>query len=321
MRIERLSAENSRTQGPGRRAWYAQHNPEHLRGVASVVERALAERGSAGARAPGGAIVLGACACTEVPLERLARACAPVTLVDLDRSGMEQARRSLPHALRTRVELLRLDLTGGVSDTLAALLREPPWADLARLGAHAVVEAAARCLESCPVADPPMLAELRGRRFGLVLSSLALTQLFGLPLLDALDTIGQAAPEALSEASLSPDYQAAANQFRRRVALAHLDLLAALLAPAGAAALVSDLTGYLAPPTSAPPSAPREALPVLPPEALNLPVELRARFAVRGAPHRWEWRVTTPTRTQPGRAYAVGGYVLRAKPVSSAPAV
>ncbi len=76
MRIARLAEENPRTQGPERRAWYRHHSPAHLRAVAVLVEDALAARSAAG---PSRAVVLGAGACTEAPLERIARelrACA-----------------------------------------------------------------------------------------------------------------------------------------------------------------------------------------------------------------------------------------------------
>src|SRR5579875_2584854 len=116
MRIERLAEENRRTQGAGRRAWYRGHNPEHLEAVAALMDAALAPRGE---DAPPTAVVLGAGACTELPLERLARTCERVTLVDLDARGMGAAREELPAGLRGRVQLLEADVTGGVSAALA----------------------------------------------------------------------------------------------------------------------------------------------------------------------------------------------------------
>ena len=104
MRIARLAEENPRTQGPERRAWYRRHSPTHLRAVAALVEAALA------ARTPGGpsrAVVLGAGACTEAPLERLARAFEQTLLVDVDVPGMARARDELPASLRSRVDLLQ----------------------------------------------------------------------------------------------------------------------------------------------------------------------------------------------------------------------
>lgn len=312
MRIARLPAENPRTQGPERRAWYQRHSPEHLRAIASLVEAALAARGRG---APSTAVILGAGACTEVPLERIARACRAVLLVDIDVVGMLRARDALPAALRSRVDVVQADLTGGASDALAAELATQPWSDLALLGTPpgiAAVETAAACLERCPVPDPPLLPEVPLASFGLVLSSLVLTQLYSLPLLDVLDQLDYAAPQVADLRETLPRYVVATQSFRRRIALSHLDLLATLLAPEGAALLVSDRVGTLLPPRAGPHARdPRERLDVLPPKVLAVPDDLAARFTLVGAPREWEWTVNAPDATHPGRAFIVFGAVLR----------
>src|SRR5262245_15759285 len=127
MRISRLAMDNRRTQGPERRTWYRRHSPEHLNAVSALVEEALRLDGSASTRQT---VVLGAGACTEIPLEQLARASAHVLLIDLDVAGMAQAREELSTTVRDRVDLLQADLTGGVSTALAAELRAAPFADL-----------------------------------------------------------------------------------------------------------------------------------------------------------------------------------------------
>src|SRR5690348_13777147 len=124
MRVERLTSENPRTQGTPRRALYRRQSPAHLDTIAHLVRRGLAART---APAPRAAVILGAGACTELSLEPLARALATVLLVDLDAPGMERARAELPASLRPRVRTLHADLTGGVSQALAALLRAQPW--------------------------------------------------------------------------------------------------------------------------------------------------------------------------------------------------
>ncbi len=309
MRIERLAEENPRTQGAARRAWYRQHSPEHLRAVAKLVEDGLAARGAA---APDGAVVLGAGACTELPLERLARACSRVTLVDLDVRGMEQARQELPPALRRRVELVATDLTDGVSASLAEQLRAQPWPDLVALSDASVLEAAAACVEGTAVPDPPTITALGSERFGLVVSTLVLTQLFSLPLLDVLDTLAVVAPR-IAAPEADPRYRAAARGLRRRIVLAHLDLLAALLGREGAAVLISDETGYLLAPTGGRHVGPaREELPLLG-DVLDLPTELAIRFDLVGPLRRWRWLVSAPTASQPGRAYDVVGALLRGR--------
>lgn len=315
MRIEQLTADNARSQGAGRRAWYARHNPAHPRGVAAAIERALATRAAAasGSRAQPQAVVLGAGACTEVPLEALARACSSVTLIDLDIPAMRHARQELPRTLRTRVELLHSDLSGGVSRALDALLEDAHLHEFAHRGDDLLLDTTAACLDNCPVPVLPVPSKFDGRRFGLVISTLVMTQLFSLPLLDTLDRITRVSRDATSMTSAYPRYAAAARDFQRRVAQAHLNLLAALLAPGGAAALITDTTGYLIPPTGGrTPLAAREAFPMLPADVFDLAAELDLRFVRVGTPKRWEWQATEATANTPGRSYAVEAYVMRA---------
>lgn len=309
MRIARLAEENPRTQGLERRAWYRRNSPEHLRTIAALVEDALSARASGG---PSRAVVLGAGACTEAPLERMARAFDHVLLVDVDVPGMAHARDELPASLRGRVDLLQADVTGGMSDALATDLRAQPWRDLALLGASAPLEAAAACLERCPVPDPPQLPTLLSQSYGLVFSDLVLTQLFSLPLLDVVDTLSFYAPDTVDLREASVRYRQAAQTFRRRIALAHLSLIGSLLAREGSAILATDRTGYLLPPRSGHHARdPRETLTVLSADVLAIPDDLSARFEVVGNPRTWEWVVTAPDGANFGRMYEAVGVVLR----------
>lgn len=311
MRIERLTSENPRTQGAARRASYRRHSPAHLDTITHLVRRGLAVRA---APAPRTAVILGAGACTELPLEALARALDTILLVDLDLPGIERARAELPASLRPRVRALPADLSGGVSQALAALLRAQPWGDLARLAGPtgaAPLDAAASCLEQCPVPDPPRIRGLVPGAYGLVISSLLLTQIFSLPLLDVLDTLAFHAPDAVDRREAHPRYRAAAQDFRRRLAHAHLSLLAALLAPGGVGILISDVTGHLLPARTGPHAAPApESLPVLPSDVLDLPHDLAARFTLTGPVREWRWIVEPPRGETPGRAYDVCGAVF-----------
>ncbi len=315
MRIARLAAENPRTQGPERRAWYRKHSSEHLRSVAALVDEGIRARNG---DTPPRTVVLGAGACTELPLERLARHMQSVLLVDVDVPGMAQARDELPDSLRQRVDLLQADLTGGVSDALAAELAMQPWSDLAQLGARAPLDAAASCIERCPVPDPPQIAGLPSGGYDLVLSTLVLTQLFSLPLLDVVDALAYHTAGIVDLRETYPRYREAALGFRRRIVRAHLSLLESLLAPGGVAVLMSDETGYLLPPASGPHMRdPREELSLLPSEVLALPGDLETRFELVGPIRTWEWLVTAPTATTPGRLYDVFGVMLRGREASA----
>src|SRR6185437_766468 len=195
---------------------------------------------------------------------------------------------------------------------LASDLRAQPWRDLALLGPSAALDAAASCLERCPVPDPPYLPTLISQGYSLVFSDLVLTQLYSLPLLDVVDILSFYAPDAVDLRETNARYRQAAQAFRRRIALAHLSLLAGLLAPEGAAILASDRTGHLLPPTSGPHARdPRETLTVLPDDVLAIPDDLAARFQLVGAPRTWEWLVSASDATNFGRMYEAVGVVLR----------
>jgi hypothetical protein len=318
MRITRLTVDNRRTQGPERRAWYRRHSPEHLGTVSALVEDVLRARGVASTRQT---VVLGAGACTEIPLERLARASALVLLVDLDVAGIAQARDELPATIRDRVDLLRADLTGEVSEALAAELRATPFADLNLLDqgrGMAPVEAAADCLERCPVPDPPMPVGLQPGVYDLVISDLVLTQLYSLPLLDVIDTLTAYAPAVADLRETLPRYYDAANGFRRRVALAHLALLRRLLTPDGVALLLSDRAGELLPPKAGPHAHdPVERLETLPESALAIPGDLERDFTLAAPVRAWRWLISAPDAQRPGRRYDAFGVLLHPRGASA----
>jgi len=334
MRIEALAQANQRMQGAARREWYRQHSPQHLRAIAALIDDALGLLGAPTARRTRGAanrsaaappplrcVILGAGACTELPLERLARACATTLLVDLDAQGMLRARDELSPALRPRVAMLVADLTGGVSAALAAELHAQPWDDLNRLDGGsglATLDTVAACLDRVAIPTPPILAGLEeadDAPFDLVISALTLTQLFSLPLLDALDMLLLRAPRVADQREAHASYRVAAHNLRRRVTQAHLALLQRLLAPTGVALLLTDRVGYLTPPTAGPhANEGRESLPTLPADVLDIPVGLRQRFTVVSQPRRWEWIVSLPDAVTPGRSYEVVGALLRRSP-------
>lgn len=314
MRIERLSIDNQRTQGAERRNWYRKYSAKHLKQIEQALSAALDAREPA---TPDTAIALGAGACTELPLDLLARACSPVTLVDLDTEGMLRARAETPEKLQSRIRPLSADLTGGVSGALQDELRGQPWPDLRALGGgrgSSILSAVAGCLDRVPIAQPPELPGLAPHSFGLVVSSLTLTQLYSLPLLDALDTLLVYAPDLADQRGAHPGYLRAERAFQRRIALAHLALIKRLLAPGGVALFVTDRVGYLLSPQRGPhASEGRETLEVLPPDALRLPDDLEARFTLVGPLRQWMWMVSMPEGETPGRAYDVAAAILRAR--------
>jgi hypothetical protein len=305
-RIDNLSYSNVQMQGVQRRLWLQQLSPQHLQQSAALVVHALHQRERVTSRS---SLILGAGACTEVPLVDLARASDEVVLTDLDLPSMQQARDELTSsALRKQIRLLKGDISGGVSQNLARLLAQQDWSHLASQGARAVFDAAALCLEQCLVPDPPQSQELAPGNFGLVVSSLVLTQLFSYPILDVLDSIQRIAPSLLNEQERHRRYQDAAQDFRIRIINAHLHLLRTLLDAGGVAVLLSDIRGFVFNVHGTDHDAShRRAIPLVP---RAFPDLVHDNFTITEEAH-WEWLTDLPTKERPGRGYEVVGYVLK----------
>ncbi len=308
MRIDNLTYSNIQTQGARRREWLRQYSPQHLEQSAALMLSALQDRAPAASRST---LVLGAGACTEIPLTDLARASDEVVLADLDLAAMQQGRDELPSpSLRRRVRLVQCDLTGGVSAGLQRLVARQPWPQLAAQGARAVFDAAADCLEECPVPNSPEIEGLHNGEFGLVISSLVLSQLFSYPLLDLLDAIQRVAPAMLSEQERHHRYQQAAQSFRTRVIQAHLNLLHTLVDGGGLVVLLSDVRGFAFNVYGTDhDSRHRRSIPLVPRAFFDLVPE---HFTINEEAH-WEWLSDLPQNEKLGRGYEVVGYILSPK--------
>lgn len=305
MRIDTLTYNNVQTQGAQRRAWLRQHSPQHLEQCAAIMLRAIQQRQESASRS---VLVLGAGACTEVPLSDLARASDEVVLADLDLAAIQQGRDELSSSvLRKRVRLLQCDISGGISVSLNRMIERQKWATLVPRGAQAVFDAAAHCVEQCPIPDPPQIPGLGTGEFGVVISSLVLSQLFSYPLLDILDHVQRIAPDYLGEQERHRHYQEAAQAFRVRVIQAHLHLLRELVDVGGIVVLLSDIRGFVFDVYGTDRDAEhRRVIPVVP---RMLPELVRGRFEVVEEA-RWEWLTDLPGEGKLGRGYEVVGYVL-----------
>src|SRR5216110_3468840 len=137
MRIETLPGNNLQIQGPQRRAWLTQHAPQHLRQCSTLISRALALREPGASRST---LVLGAGACTEVPLSTLTRSSEEVVLADFDLASMRRGREEMESpVLRRRVRFVQCDIAGGVSNRLANLIHRQDWKALVAQGGMAVI--------------------------------------------------------------------------------------------------------------------------------------------------------------------------------------
>jgi hypothetical protein len=307
MRIETLPENNQQIQGATRRAWFQQHSPQHLQQCTALVTRALSLRDSGASRS---SLVLGAGACTEVPLAELVRASEEVVLADFDLGSMQRGRdEQLPTQNRRKlIRFVQCDLTGGVSSRLAAVARRVDWSARVAEGAQAVFNAAATCLEECPVPDPPTIHSLLPGDYGVVVSSLVLSQLFSYPLLDLLDKISQLAPTFLNEQERHHRYQEAAQAFRVRMINAHLHYVRHLLDLGGTVVLLSDIRGFVFNVHGTDhDGSHRRGIPLVP---RIFPELVREVFDVVEEAQ-WEWLSDLPEKERPGRGYEVAGYILR----------
>ncbi len=306
VRIDTLMYSNVQTQGAQRRAWLRQHAPQHLEWCAVLISHALQQRQEGASRS---VLVLGAGACTEVPLGELARASDEVMLADLDRTAIQRGWDELASpVLRKRVRLLQCDMSDGISLNLSRLIERQKWAALVAQGAEAVFDAAARCLEECTVPDPPQIQGLGTGEFGVVVSSLVLSQLFSYPLLDILDHVQRIAPHYLSEQERHRRYQEAAQAFRVRVISAHLHLLRTVVDIGGIVVLLSDVRGFVFDVHGTDHGTEhRRVIPLVP---RALPELVRANFEVMGEA-RWEWLTDLPEKGRLGRGYEVVGFSLK----------
>ena len=306
MRITTLSVNNAQTQGPRRREIISRQSPQHLENATGLMLQALRLRPASVSR---GTLVLGAGACTEVPLAALVHNSDEVVLADLDGISLEQARAELSSpAMRRTVRLVTDDLSGGISASLDRLLARLPWAALRKQGSRALFDAAASCLEACPVSDPPEFAGLAPGGFGLVISSLVLSQLFSYPLLDVLDRVQRVAPEGINEQEHHRGYQEAAQAFRMRVIVAHLHLLRSLLDTGGLVVLLCDQRAFVFDaPNPQVASEHRRTIPLIPRAFFDLVAQNFTLVERR----EWEWLTDMPAEGRYGRGYDVIGYVLR----------
>ena len=313
MRIDSLSHNNAQTQGKRRREWLRQYAPQHLENCTTLTLQGLHIRSGGAAQ---NALVLGAGACTEVPLNDLLRGSDEVVLADLDIAALRSASDEITSpTLNKRLRLLQCDVSSstgepkkGVSANLTRLINSQNWEAAVAQGSQAVFDLAASCLEQCPIADPPEIRTLVGDSFGLVVSSLVLSQLFSYPILDLLDTVKRVAPKLLGEQERHRRYQEAAQAFRIRIVNAHLHFIRGLLDTGGCAVLLSDLRGFVFNVYGTDHDAThRRAIPLIP---RTFPDLVRDTFEVV-AERQWEWITDLPENGRPGRGYEVGGYVLK----------
>lgn len=306
MRIETLTSSNTQTQGAARREWFRQYAPQHLQQSSEIVLHGLSHRAPSTSRST---LILGAGASTEVPLMNLARSSEEVVLADMDLPAMQRGRDEMSSsALRKRIRFVKCDLTAGVSNSLKSLMSKQDWPALVAQGGPAVFDAAALCLEQCPVPDPPQIYTLRPGDFGLVVSSLVLSQLFIYPLLDVLDTIKVFDPDILVEQERHRRYQEAAQAFRVRIINAHLHFMRAMLDSGGVAVLLSDIRAFAFNVYGTDHDAThRRYLPQVP---RIFPELVQHEFHIVEE-KKWDWVTDLPAEGRIGRGYEVAGYVLQ----------
>ena len=293
-------------QGAQRREWLRQYAPQHLAQCAAFSLHGLQRCQRSASQST---LILGAGACTEVPLTDIARASEEVVLADLDLVAMQLARSELPSpALRKRIRIVQDDISGGVSANLVRIIERQNWPRLIAQEASAVFDAAASCLEQCSVPDPPSIKTLGTGEFGVVISSLILSQLFSYPILDLLDHIQRVAPKYIGEQERHRRYQDAVQAFRVRIINGHLHLLRTLTDVGGNIVLLTDVRGFVFSVYGTDHDAKhRRTIPLVP---RTFPELLSNTFTVLEEAQ-WEWITDLPEGERLGRGYEVAGYLLQ----------
>jgi hypothetical protein len=306
VRIETLPQTNHQIQGPARRTWLLEHAPLHLQECKYVSSRALSLRLPETSRST---LVMGAGACTEVPLADLARHSQEVVLADIDLVAMQHARDELESRVaQRRIRFVQCDLTAGVSTNLNGLLRRLDWRKLRISGARVLFDAVAECLEQCVVPDPPEIYTLRPADFGVIVSSLVVSQLYSNPLLDVMDMVQGVTPALVGEQERHRRYQEAAQAFRSRIIAAHLHHIRSLLDIGGVCVLISDVRGFVFNVMGTEhDNVHRRYLPVVPRTFPDLISDTFTVFEER----QWDFISDLPTNDRPGRGYEVSGYILQ----------
>lgn len=307
MRIDTLPNSNRQTQGGRAREWYTQHAPEHLQAASQVILQALQMRRPESSRA---IAVLGAGACTEVPLKELVQASDELSLVDLDPDGIQKAKDALPASAQKKIRLVQWDLTGGVSLAMDLEIKRHNWKEAIKQGPRALWDLAADCLDHCQIAERPDGGAFLQGEYGLVVSTLVTTQLFSYPLLDLLDHIKKIAPSMLEEQERHRRYQDARRAFQERIIRAHFRLLQWLLDTGGSLALLVDRRGFAFQVTGTDHDEKhRQYFPLVP---RTFPEMVEEAFTIHHQ-QEWVWITNLPGKDQFGRGYEVAGYVCTTK--------
>ena len=309
MRIDSLTAENKISQGKKQREWLKRRSPQHLIEVEKLLTDCVAMTKHGG---PPDMVILGAGACTEIPLQKMAQLCRKVTLVDLDTDGLKTAIAEVAAPLRKRIHIARADITGGVSKTLEEILNVVDWRALNDATDNEVAHITAQALDSVPVPAAPRIAGIAPA--AIVVSALVLTQLFSLPLQDVLQKVALVRAGMHITIGDNTEYIRAANVFRRKITLAHLHLLQTCMTSNGAAALISDFAGQITRADFTPDTTLPE-LRILPAAALSIPSDLEKQFYLPEQIRHWQWINKLPEgAAYPGRMYTVIGAILRHSP-------
>lgn len=254
---------------------------------------------------PGQALVLGAGACTEIPLAELAARFERVVLCDIDAAAMQQgvADAKLDDEQRAKIELHTFDLTG---------LTEPLLAEIGSLLPRceepaALIKGMAAILD----AATPMPLPIEGR-YELIVASCMLSQLhFGLTH-GAASLFVQRFHEQTSALQQSPRWSTALEGVARRMEAALLSEMFRLLHDQGQIYLSESVQMCFVKTHESGQWQTEGTYRML--RTTDLADYVDARFVIV-ARERWEWIVWPPMAAgDTGRLFDVQAVVLRAGP-------
>ncbi len=178
------------------------------------------------------ALILGAGACIDIPLRDIVETFEQTTVVELDTDATESASARLPRRLRSKMQIVRADISGFVQP-MGTLIdqagREPTWLQFTE-----VLDRGIRSI------DPVQAAPDLGRDYDFVCSHLVMSQMASMPLNYADSRAfaqydkGIAADDEINlSASIPASPDESLHRFTEQAQLAHLDVLKRSVAVSG----------------------------------------------------------------------------------------
>jgi len=269
--------------------YYALQQPHSIASKSAITHAAENAARMAVERNDSTALILGAGACSDIPVKHLAEIFDQTTIIEMDVDASRLAVSRLPHRLQTKVKIVQADMTGFLEPMTLAVseaTKQPQWAGF-------VTEFADRLNAIDATQTLPDFGDDRA----FVCSHLVASQLANTPVTYADQVSQDTYHQNLGHSSDNLDVLSAQlliQQFSTRAQLAHLDLLRRTVANTGIVHFADTMFQV-------------EDDTATPLVTTRIKDEIATRFDTIGQWHSWQWQAT------PQHTYAVSQIALMAK--------